>query len=182
MTAVDRILVTPRWGGGVESDWYPWLADVLGEPPVRRVPLPEADAPTIAGCRDAFAAALEGGDPATTLCVGHSVSVQGWLRVFQALDLQVAGLVAVAGWWSVDEPWETIRPWIDTGHDLDAIRARCPHIHVLLGTGDPFTSDQQRNAALWRERVGAQVRIVEDAAHFNDAEAPAVLETLRALS
>lgn len=182
MARIERILVTPRWGGTTDDDWYPWIAGELGEPPIARVPLPEADAPTIAGCVDAFGAALDAGDPEATLCVGHSVSVQGWLRAFEARpERRVGGLLAVAAWWSVDDPWPTIRPWIETPHDLDAILRACPRARALISTNDPFTSDHEANAALWRERLGAEVAIVEGAKHFNASREPRVLEEVRAM-
>lgn len=180
-TGIERVVVTPRWGGTPADDWYPWLGEQLGEPPVVRLPLPDLDAPKIDRCVSVFGGALAEGEPSRTLCVGHSVSVQGWLRTFAANpDTRVLGLVAVAGWWSVDEPWPAIRPWIETPHDLAAIRRACPRVHVLLGTGDRFTADQARNAEIWRERLGATVTVVEGAAHFNGGEAPEVLAAVRA--
>lgn len=177
--ATPRVLVTPRWGGTIDDDWYPWIDALV--PGVERVPLPEPDAPTIASCVDAFGAALAKGDAASTICVGHSVSCQGWLHALAAQGTSVAALVCVAGWWTVDEPWPTIQPWIDAAHDLDALRARAPHVRVLVSDDDPFTADTSANAALWRERLDARVTIVPGAKHFNRAEEPTVLAVLEAL-
>lgn len=54
-------------------------------------------------------------------------------------------------------------------------------IIVLLADDDPFTRDHASNAALWRERLGAEVVLVPGARHFNVSEASAVLATLRSL-
>ena len=121
MTAsIERVLVTPRWAGSIDSDWYPWIA--AREARVERVPLPQPEAPTIAGCVEAFGAALRSGDPARTLCVGHSVSCLGWLHTLAAHEVRVAGLLCVAGWWTIDDPWPTIQPWIDAKLPVTALR------------------------------------------------------------
>ena len=52
---------------------------------------------------------------------------------------------------------------------------------MLLSDDDPFTSDHIANAALWRNRLGAEVVLISGAKHFNVGEAPDVLETLRTL-
>ena len=173
LMAIDRILLTPRWGGTVESDWYPWVA--RREPRVERLALPAPDAPTIAGCVDAFGPAL--GDGARTLVVGHSVSVQAWLHTFAARGVIPEAFLAVAGWWTVDAPWPTIEPWLASPPAVDpALSGR-----VLLGTGDPFTADTEANAARWRA-VGADVTVVPDGAHFNRAQEPAVWDALVAMA
>jgi len=181
-----RVLIAPRWSGTPDDDWYPWLEHSLldgdADCEVVRVPLPDLDAPKINRCVDVFAAALAEGDRTRTICVGHSVSVQAWLRTLtRHPEPPIAGMVAVAGWWVVDEPWPSILPWIETPHDLATARRAVGHLHVLLGTDDPFTADQVGNANVWKERLGAEVTTVEGARHFNDATAPAVLTAVRSL-
>lgn len=178
---VNRILVTPRWSGTIDSDWYPWIAGAV--PEIVRVPLPDRDAPTPLGCSAAFGAALAEGDPARTVLVGHSVSCQGWLHALAERDVRVAGFLAVAGWWSIDRPWPTIQPWLDAavGIDCDVLQRRLGAVRVLVGTEDPFTSDQASNARLWRERLGADIRVVDSGRHFNERQEPEVLAALGAL-
>jgi len=53
---------------------------------------------------------------------------------------------------------------------------------VLLSDNDPFTADSAANAALWRARLHAQVRLVPGARHFNGAQEPAVYDALRAVA
>jgi uncharacterized protein len=171
-----RILVAPRWSGTIDDDWYPWLAAEV--PGVVRVPLPDRDAPEPGACARDFAAALAEGDPAGTLIVGHSVSCQGWLHALERHELAVAGFLAVAGWWTIDKPWPTIQPWLDATLDHAALRSRLGRVVVLLGTDDPFTSDQQQNARLWQDRLGATVQIVERGRHFNNHIEPSVRAAL----
>jgi predicted alpha/beta hydrolase family esterase len=183
-----RLIIIPRWAGGPESDFYPWLERALAaQAPllfdeVRALRLPNPGAPVIAdwvrGVREAI-----GDDPARaaeTVLLGHSVGCQAALRALAELPAgtRVAGAVMVAGWFRVDAPWETLRPWMDTPVDLGAARAACPRVVVLLSDDDPFTSDAAANRRAWEERVGAEVRMVPGAKHFNAAEEPAVLEAL----
>lgn len=176
---IDRILVTPRWAGTIDSDWYPWLAAAL--PAVVRVALPDPNAPTPEGCAAAFADALAAGDPRSTLIVGHSVSCLGWLHALASTDHTVAGFVAVAGWWTVDHPWPTLMPWIETRVPTETLRGRLGSVFVLLGANDPFTSDQATNSARWRTELGATTEILDDVAHFNRAEEPAVRAAVMAI-
>ncbi|MBS1122544.1 MAG: hypothetical protein H6Q90_4772 [Deltaproteobacteria bacterium] len=176
---IERILLAPRWGGTIDDDWHPWLAAQV--PGIERIPLPDPGAPVPTTCGERFAAALDAGDPARTLLVGHSVSCQGWLHAVARGSIRVAGLLAIAGWWTVDRPWPTIRPWCDAVLDHAALRDRLGRVHVVLGTDDPFTSDQHANAQRWRDQLGATVEIVDRGRHFNQRQEPAVLAALRAL-
>jgi uncharacterized protein len=176
---IDAILVTPRWSGTVDDDWYHWLA--AQEPRVQLVPLPDKDAPTIEGCAHAFAAALDLHDPARVLVVGHSVSCLGWLHALARREVHIGGFLGVAAWWQIDKPWPTILPWLQTPLPTDALRARLGRVQVILGEGDPFTADQQQNAALWRQRLGAEVELVLAGAHFNRRAEPAVALALQRL-
>lgn len=184
-----RLVIVPRWAGTARSDFYPWLAEQLAADPalpfapVTALDLPEPGHPRQETWPPAIAEAL-GDDPtllANTVVLAHSVGCQASLHALATLPGPIAALVAVAGWWSVDAPWPTIVPWQTQLPDLERVRARVGRIVVLLSDDDPFTSDHTGNAALWRERLGAEVVLVAGARHFNASEAPAVLATLRSL-
>jgi hypothetical protein len=188
LAPVRRLLIIPRWAGGPESDFYPWLGRVLADrapPPfeeVRALRMPDPGAPVIDAWVSVVREAL-GDDPdlaAETVLLGHSVGCQAVLRALAGLPAgrHVAGALLVAGWFWVDKPWETLRPWMDTPVDLAAVRAACPRTVVLLSDDDPFTADAAANGRAWEERLGAEVRLVPGAKHFNAAEEPAVLEAL----
>lgn len=168
------MLLVPRWGGTPASDWYPWLTERL-DVPVRGVELrPEPGSPTLAGMQAALSEAIAPAELAHTLLVGHSVGCQAVLRFLGTLPEgpSVRGFVAVAGWFTVDEPWDSIRPWVET----PIAPARVP-MHVLLSDNDPFTRDHADNASRW-EALGARVTTVPGAKHFNGAEEPEVLEAV----
>lgn len=190
----DRVVIVPRWAGTAASDWYPWLIEELDpkRAKVEIVELPEPNAPKISACVAALREALgeELAALGDALLVGHSVGCQALLRYLAELGREheaEAGvgpkLLCVAGWWRVDEPWPTIRPWIDTPIDDAALRrATAAGVQVLLSDNDPFTADWQTNAEAWRERLGAEVRVVSGAKHFNGAREPEVLAEIRRLS
>ena len=181
-----RVLIVPRWGAREQDDWYPWLqAELAGSntfAPVVVGDMPDPDEPTIAGWR-ARLAELAGSDAAAlaaTVLVGHSVGCRAVLHFLAGLpdSIRVGGTLCVAGWWSVDEPWESIRPWIEDSLDLRRVRASCGELRVLLSDDDPFTADAAANGRLWRVRLGAAVEIVPGAGHFNRPEEPRVLAEL----
>lgn len=183
-----KLCIVPRWSGNQDSDCYPWLRarpeirarydEVLG--PM----IDDPGTPTIEAWLDSLGRALADEDLSQVHLMGHSVGCQAVLRYLATLPAGAAGpagVLCVAGWWDVDNAWGSLRPWVDTPFDMARARAASGKIIVLLSDDDPFTSDHETNARLWRERVGAEVRLVPGAKHFNGAEEPVVLEALLAL-
>ncbi|MCB9690908.1 MAG: alpha/beta hydrolase [Alphaproteobacteria bacterium] len=180
---MDRIVLVPRWGATARDDWYPWLRAEV-DVPVAVVPLePTPAAPSLEACQAAIAAVATG-DLRGTLLVGHSVGCQVVMRFLAGVPPGAGplGFLAVAGWFTLDTAWPTIRPWIDTPIDTDAVRRACPDVRLLLSDDDPFTGDHVANAALWRERLGAAVELVPGARHFNAAPQHPVLRAVRQLA
>ena len=178
-----------------ETEWRTALPRSLD---VEILELPNKDAPVIEQCVAALTRAL--GDDVEalrdTILVGHSVGCQALLRYLAELAPAPASsstsgrlgapgprqLVCVAGWWTVDEPWPSIRPWIDTVHDLPRLRANTASgVTVLLSEDDPFTRDWRENKTTWEQRLDADVRVVPDGRHFNATQEPAVLGLIRGL-
>src|SRR5690349_694509 len=127
-SSIERVLLVPRWSGTAESDFYPWLARELASraPGVKLevAPLrPEPDRPEIEACIDALGSLR----PARTVLIGHSVGCQVLLRALARLpdDARAPALLCVAGWWTVDRPWDTLRPWIETPFEHGRAAARC---------------------------------------------------------
>lgn len=184
---MKRLCIVPRWGGSPEKDYYPWLRSELAALPlfdeVLSPEMPDPGTPTIAAWTGRIREVV-GTDPETlaqTVLLGHSVGCQAVLRFLASLPegTRVAGVVNVAGWFAVDKPWDSIRPWMDIPLDDAAIRARASKIIVLLSDNDPFTADHAQNSQAWKDRLGAEVVFVPGRRHFNEAQEPAVLETLQ---
>lgn len=190
---LSRLCIIGRWSARPEKDWYPWLLrelQAMQPPPFEdiQIPLmPEPDTPTIEGWRDAIDALNPPSSRSQTLLVGHSVGCQAILH-FLAKTASLpslpplGGILFVAGWWTVDRPWETIRPWLEASHDLPAIRRAAPSIRVLVSDNDPFTADVTTTKALFEERLGANVSVIPHAKHFNAAEEPDVLSAILSMA
>ena len=183
-----KLCIVPRWGGTLESDYYPWLQ---ARPEVRarfdQVLGPNIDdpgTPTIDAWMASLTRAVAPETLADTYFLGHSVGCQAVLRFLAAgpAGARAAGVLCVAGWWTVDEPWDTIRPWIDTPFEIERARAACGRVITLISDNDPFTADWRTNQQLWEERLGAEVRVIPGAKHFNGSEEPAVLDAVCALA
>lgn len=179
---IKRVVVVPRWGGGPDSDFYPWLDEQLSEGvSVVRHTFLRPDAPRIDEWASVILAQLWEA-PEDALIVGHSVGCRAALHALSRLrpGVRVGGLLCVAGWWRVDSPWAGLAPWLRPVPGLQracaALGGRC---RVLLSDNDPHTTDQGANKARWETMARAQVSIVPGAAHFSRAEEPAVLGAVR---
>ena len=185
LAPVDRIVLVPRWAGAAGDDFYPWVTEQLPGIEVAIGALaPSPRSPAVADTTAALATVL-GRDPArlaTTIVVGHSVGGQAAMRTLAALapGLRVRGLLYVAGWWSVDRPWDALLPW-QAEFDWAALADRVGAVRVVISDDDPYTSDWQTTRQLFEQRVAATVTVVPGARHFNAPKQPQVLTELAAL-
>lgn len=185
---MTRLLVLPRWGGRPDSDWY---APLLGAAEasglfseVLFVAHPNPDLPVIGECTAAFEAAL-GDDPlrrADTVVVAHSVGAQVVLRALaaEADPAPLRGVLAVAGWFRVDDIRETSAPWVEPIPRLGTAVAACGRLVNLVSDNEPMIRDWWGNAWAWME-AGAHVKVVPGAGHFMDPDAAAVAQELLAI-
>ncbi len=181
--SAERVIVVPRLRGRADSDFYPQLARGLrglgwrGE--VETAALRTPDAPeltsTVAGVRGRLGAPARA---ARTVLVGHSVGAQAAMRALAEPGPVLAGLLLVAGWWTLDHPAPALVAWLETPFDWQETRARAGRTIVLLSTDDPYTADAARTRRLFEERLAAEVRIHDRAGHFNRADEPEVLAAL----
>ena len=176
------LVIVPRWAGHADSDFYPWLRHEhpVGFDTVRALEMPNPQQPTPEAWGAALREALGPCPPPGTVLMGHSVGCQAVLRYLAAMPpgSQVDGVMLVAGWWTVDKPWDSLLPWIDDSLDFARLRATARRFVVLLSNDDPFTADFHQNGQLWRKRLGAEVEIITGARHFNAAQEPSVLDAL----
>lgn len=178
-----RLVLVSRWAGGPRSDWYPWLAQAVSgrfsEVLVPKMPRPERA--EIAAWKQTLTELLAPGDALEdTVFVGHSVGCQAILRWLaeQEPGRRAAGFVGVAAWWKVVDPWQSLLPWLEHDYPIERARAAVGAAAVLISDNDQYTPDHAENAALWRDRLGAEVVLQPAAGHFNDKVQPGVLELL----
>jgi predicted alpha/beta hydrolase family esterase len=198
-SGVDRLIIAPRWGGGPDDDFYPWLMAQLRlrvpgisvealATPEGAWPRPEAWAARV----DAALGALSPAELARTALLGHSVGSHALLHGLTRLPPghEVGALVIVGGWWDISRaswagfgiPWARIQAWLDLTLDDDAVRAHVSKVRVLLSDDDPVPdSSAQVAEAAFRRRLGAEVRRVSDRQHFNAKREPAVLDAVAGL-
>ncbi|QSQ17775.1 RBBP9/YdeN family alpha/beta hydrolase [Myxococcus landrumensis] len=179
------LVIVHRWDGRPNTDFYPWLSERLRQPPapfdtVLTLDMPQPSAPTIDGWVSTLTRTLGTVPEPSTVFLGHSVGCQAILRYLATLPEghRVEGAVFVAGWFDVARRWDTLQPWLDTPIDFARVRAALGRRVVLLSDGDPFTPDWRRNSQRWEEHLGAEVRVIPGARHFNNPREPAVLEAV----
>ena len=113
-----------------------------------------------------------------TILVGHSVGCQAILRFLAGREASVAGILCVAGWWTLDAPEPVLEPWIKRPFDPLSVRDAAEKISVLISDNDPYTTDTDANRHLWEERLGAHVTVAPGAGHFDRDREPRVLRAL----
>ncbi|GGF04762.1 RBBP9/YdeN family alpha/beta hydrolase [Hymenobacter cavernae] len=200
MRTLKHIYVVPRWGGSPADDWYPWLkreletasADDSCDYKVHLLEMPAWDIPVIERAVDYLAEVL----PVEKLnqdvyLVGHSVGCLAILHYlaqvsaqYSAAPPQIGGVVCVAGWFSVDSPWQEVLNWMHAPIDYEAARRLIPEtkLVVLLSDDDPYTSEYQENEQLWVERLHSQVQILPGRQHFSSQLDSDVLYAIRDLA
>src|SRR5262245_52080202 len=99
---IRRVVLVPRFGGDASADWYHWLLRRLGVRSTVVPLLPDPSAPGIDQTVAAIADAV-GDDRAHTLLIGHSVGSRALLAYLDRHPGDAfAGLVSVAGWFTID--------------------------------------------------------------------------------
>ena len=179
-----RIIVIGRWGTRPTRDWYPWFTRQAARFGTVTVPeMPHPDEPVVGDWTKAVADTLEEVPQGVScLVVGHSVGCQAIVRALASRNPPaMLGAVFVAGWWEVANPWPALKPWCLLDYAVEKARYVLPTSRVLLSSNDPFNPDYESNARVWRDRLGSEVEIVPNAAHFNRSEEPRVLKAVETI-
>lgn len=178
------VYIVPRWAGAAENDWYPWLASQLSiasaedgvDYQVRALNMPAWDLPVIERAVKYLREVLPPSQlNENVILVGHSVGCLAILHYLASVakeeetPQQVGGVLCVAGWFSVDSPWQDILNWMHAPVDYEAARTLIPQdkLMVLLSDDDPYTSGYKENEQLWVERLESQVSILSGRQHFS---------------
>jgi predicted alpha/beta hydrolase family esterase len=188
---VQRAVLVPRFGGDPSTDWYPTaLRQLAGHGISTKVValLPKPTEPGIDEMVAAIAKAV-GDNPqeiAQTILIGHSVGSRALLAYLSrhGVHRSFAGLVSVAGWFTVDDlsSYSALAPWVNMDLNFASIASAAGPITVHLSDNDPFTADWRANAADWLGRFGATVHIAHGAGHYMTTTPGPVLDTIRVAS
>lgn len=184
---MKRVFIIHGWMGFPEEAWFPWLKRELEQRGIEvHVPrMPNADKPNI----DAWVSFLEGkiSTPDNELfLVGHSIGVQTILRYLETIDVEVGGIVGVAGFYKlapdfVEDPAAAViaEPWLTRPMDDEKIRRNAGHIVAFFSNDDPYVPIE--NEELFKQRLEAETHVVSGKGHmgrYDMTEAPQVLNGL----
>src|SRR5215813_3747267 len=107
---IRRAVLVPRFGGDATADWYPAALLQLADLGISTKVVPLLPEPTAPGVEETVTAIRQavGDDPrevAQTILIGHSVGSRALLAFLSrhGVHRAVAGLVSVAGWFTVDD-------------------------------------------------------------------------------
>jgi predicted alpha/beta hydrolase family esterase len=188
---IRTAVLVPRFGGDATADWYAAASAHLVGLGIRSKVVSLMPKPTAPGINETVAAIAKAvGDNATeiaqTILIGHSVGSRALLAYLNrhGAHRSFAGLVSVAGWFTVDDlvNYPTLTPWVNMDLNFALITAAAGPITVHLSDNDPFTADWRTNAAEWLGKLGATVHIAHGAAHYMTTSPGPVLDTIRVAS
>jgi predicted alpha/beta hydrolase family esterase len=185
---IQRAVLAPRFAGDAADDWYPEALRQLAGLGITTKVVALLPAPTAPGIDETAAAIAKavGDNPqeiAQTILVGHSVGSRALLAYLSrhGAHRTFAGLVSVAGWFTVDDlkSYPALAPWVNMDLNFASIASAAGPINVHLSDNDPFAADWQANAADWLGKLGAAVHIAHGAGHYMTASPGSVLDTIR---
>lgn len=179
-----EVFIVPRWAGAPHDDWYPWLSEQLHavaaedgfDYQIHTLAMPAWDLPVIERAVSYLQEVLPAHKLSSNVyLVGHSVGCLAILHYLATIAKanpnapQIGGVLCVAGWFSVDSPWQEVLNWMDAPIEYEAARRLIPQdkLIVLLSDDDPYTSGYQDNERLWVERLHSQVSILPGRQHFS---------------
>lgn len=165
------------WGGNPRELLHMLLTKKLKKQgyEVHALAMPNADEPTI----EAWVAHLQKevkNPDEETLLIGHSMGCQAIMRYLETLeeDMRVGACIFIAGWFDLEnmeskEEKEIARPWIEVPLDFDAIKKRAGEIIVYISSNE-FYGCIEKNSKIFRDKLGANVVMIENMGHFTDDE------------
>src|SRR5215470_19290682 len=136
---IRRAVLVPRFGGDATADWYSSALPQLAGLGIRTKVVSLLPAPTAPGIDETVAAIAKavGEDPhaiAQTILIGHSVGSRALLAYLNrhGAHRTFAGLVSVAGWFTVDalSSYPALLPWVNIDLNFASIASAAGPIAV----------------------------------------------------
>ncbi|MDD4990872.1 MAG: alpha/beta hydrolase [Paludibacter sp.] len=172
------IYLIPRWAGNVHSDWYDWLSTEIKSKyqiDIVRLEMPDWNEPNVTESVSFLTSNIKELDE-NTYFIGHSVGCQAILRFLNEQSktnkqLKIGGFLFIAGWLEVDNPWITLKPWLEIESiDFEFVSNNVGYKKLVISTNDPFTSDYERNKLLFNRYLSTKTNIYPNKLHFNNKE------------
>ncbi len=184
---MKRVFIVHRWEGSPDSDWYPWLKQELlrRQLDVHMLEMPTPEAPQIDSWVSYLAAAIGKADTQTFL-VGHSIGCQTILRYLEKIPdaVKIGGAVFVAGWIGLkpaaieDEGAKRIiDPWLHRPIQWTMVKKHLPRLIAIASDNDPFVELDDQH--LFRQHLGAEIRIEHEHGHFTGDDGITALPSVR---
>ena len=181
-----NIYLIPRWAGTMHSDWYDWMyleIKNMYKIEIQCFEMPDWDQPDISKS----ILFLESEIPdlnENTYFIGHSVGCQAILHYLDSKfkvnnKLKIGGFLFIAGWFEVDKPWISLKPWLKSENlNFPLLSERIGFKKVVISDNDPFTSNYIQNNIFWEEKFNAEVRLYHDKLHYNQPKEMEVLKEI----
>lgn len=177
-----RIILIHGWEGSPQRNWFPWLKIELEKSgyAVLDPLMPNADHPRLPEWRKFLEKAV-GQTDEHTFFVGHSLGAMAILRYLEALEegKKAGGAVLVAGF---SEPigYAELASFFETPLDYEKVKRAAVRFAAVNSDNDPYVP--QKFGEILRDRLGADLTIVENGGHLNTEakcfELPVVLEKI----
>jgi predicted alpha/beta hydrolase family esterase len=178
MMKMKKIYLIPRYAGNHHHHWYIWLKDEIEKSnkdvAVTIITPPNWQNPSI----DETVKFLRNQIPVDSLnenvfLVGHSLGCQACLRYAENINkpgVKIGGMVLVAAWLKVQEPWKEIQQWCDHPINFEKIReVTTPgSVKILISDNDPFTPDYKTAKSEFEKMLKAEVKILTNRRHLTD--------------
>lgn len=170
-------------GGGPNECWYPWLADILQRKKysVLAPRFPSPDNQTLENWLTTMQPYWKVFDPELVL-IGRSIGATFALRLLEKSPVKIKAAFLVAGFCS-DIGRPEFDPVVDTflaePFNWQKIRANCSRFFVYHGDNDPIV--EQEYGEELAQKVGAELKVIENGEHLWFETFPEILTDIEAL-
>lgn len=180
-----RVIIVHRWDARPADDWYGWLGQklvTLGHE-VQIPEMPRTEAPVIKEWVEKLKEVVGKADE-NTILIGHSIGCQTIVRLAAELEGEekLGGALMVAPWINLvnldgPESEAIAKPWSETPIDWDKAKAHLGEVVCLMSDNDPWVKVSE--GEIFREKLGAEIKILNDQGHFTQRENEEILAELR---
>lgn len=168
-----RIFVVHGWDAAPDREWFPWLRGQLEKHGFEVIipAMPDTEHPVIDAWVETLSAVV-GPLRESDIFIGHSIGCQTILRLLQRQESSVAGLICVAGWFTLrnlenDEEERIARPWVETPIDFAAVSRVVRRTIAIFSDTDPYV-ELASNQEVFERQLGAAIIVEHDKGHFSE--------------